>query len=212
MKYIFCSNCGTKNLSNQRACLYCRRELYPVLYVVDEVSSTLDRLCMHKSVTLSSNLSMTQARQQLTALVTTNPTFLGSGFLGAMSNGQYEGYFDGVTLQIRELTRYRQQRLLALGHLLETRSGVTLQVVLRIDQMILILVNIGVFSCIPMIMSRSLSLLPFSLIIFTFLYSILLKYFFVESRTIEKLLENTLFVRYEEKAAQEEAIEGSMHR
>jgi hypothetical protein len=170
--------------------------------VYHDTSSTLDRLRMRKSVTLYSPLSITQARHRLSALVATDLVIPGSGFLAAMNDRRYEGHFDGSTLQLRGPFGNRKLCLLTAGQLEEDGDGVALQFVLRMDRMAATLAMLGLFSCLLLVLTRSLCLLPMSLFMFTFLYVGLLIHYFTETATIENVLENTLSARYE-KAEQD---------
>jgi hypothetical protein len=205
MKYIICPNCGNKNLAEHSACLRCKTELEPALYIYHDTSSTFDRLLLRKSVTLSSPLTITEARQHLQALLATDLVISDSGLLGTMNARSYQGTFDGSTLQMHGPFGYRKQKLLTEGHLQEDGNGVSLKLMLSPKNSAVELILLGVFICLPMILTRSLCMLPASLFFVVFFYVGFLIHFLTEAGEIEDLLGSILFKR-DKKAHQEEVM------
>jgi len=150
---------------------------------------------LRKLVTLSSPLSITEARQRLQALLATTVLSPGSGRLGWMNERHYEGGFDGTALWLLGPSGYRKQSLRTEGYLEEDSDGVSLKLVLRPENSAVGLMIIGLFICLPMIVTRSFCMLPVSLFFAAFFYVGLLMHFFTEAGKIEDLLENTLSER-----------------
>ena len=195
MEYIFCPNCRRENSRDQSTCIQCRTDLYHAVHVSCAPSSLL----LHQSMTLSSPLTLTLARQRLAALVATDPVISGSSRLAWMNERQYVGGFDGTALWLSGPFGYRKQSLRTEGQLQQDRDGVTLHLVLRMDKAGLTLVVVGLFCCLPVILTRSACMLPASLLLFTFLYAGLLLHFNTEAGSIKTLLVNALSERYEEE-------------
>jgi hypothetical protein len=116
-----------------------------------------------------------------------------------MHERQYVGGFDGTALWLLGPFGYRKQSLRTEGQLQEDTRGVALQLVLRMDRAGSTLLFIGSFCCLPVLLTRSLCMLPASLFLFTFLYAGLLLHFNTEAGNMKHLLVNTLSERYEEE-------------
>jgi hypothetical protein len=205
MDYMICPKCGSKNLADHTVCLRCKARLDPTLHMRRDTSSIFSGSLMSKSVTISSPLTITEARQRLGALLATDPVIPGSGRLGWMNERHYVGGFDGTALWLLGPSGYRKQSLRTDGHLEEEGNGVALKLVLRPENSAVGLIVIGLFICLPMIVTRSFCMLPVSLFFAVFFYVGLLMHFFTEAGIIEDLLRSALSKR-NEKVQQEGAM------
>jgi len=195
--YMICPKCGSKNLPDHTVCLRCKAHLDPKLHMHTDTSSIFSGSLMSKSVTLSSPLTLTEARQRLEALLATDPTISGSGRLWWMNERHYVGGFDGTALWLLGPSGYRKQSLRTEGHLQEDGDGVSLKLVLSPENSAVGLILLGVFICLPIIVTRSLCMLPVSLFFAAFFYVGLRVHFLTEAGKIEDLLRNTLSTTYE---------------